>query len=95
MAEEKSSLLADRIGSGELLQQQSRGQIQDSWTKANYVILLVCLLVCFGDGVELYLPGKYCGPLFYILHKQKCKKLTILFIFTMVAKLAKKVEIDL
>ena len=43
MAEEKSTLLAD--------------DTQKRWTKTDLVLLAVCLLVSFGDGIEVYLPG--------------------------------------
>ena len=45
MAEEKSTLLADNT--------------QNRWTKTDLVLLAVCLLVCFGDGIEIYLPGTF------------------------------------
>ena len=32
-------------------------QTEKRWTRTDYILLLVRLLVCFGDGVEVYFPG--------------------------------------
>ena len=31
------------------------------WTWQDYILLVTGLLISFGDGIELYLPGKTCS----------------------------------
>ena len=34
---------------------------ESSWTWQDYILLVMGLLISFGDGIELYLPGKTCS----------------------------------